>query len=114
MSVRQAKILAMERSINVGICVSPDRIEIKNLGTQRGVGLCSGDTINTIAIDEVDKDYISFTGSGFSLDPRGFAIFPGSVCIQNTRVNAYLLIYVSRFGGIRTKRGSGTCPATCT
>ncbi len=114
MSVRQAKILAMERSINVGICVSPDRIEIKNLGTQRGVGLCSGDTINTIAIDEVDKDYISFTGSGFSFDPRGFAIFSGNVCVQNTKGNNFLLICVSRFGGIRTQKGIGPCPQNCT
>lgn len=113
MNVRRAKILAMERSTNIGVCVSSNRVEIRDIGTQRGAGICSGNVISSINVSPSD-DFISFTGSGFSFDPRGFAIFLGNVCIQNTKGNNFLLICVSRFGGIRTQKGTGPCPQNCT
>lgn len=112
-SVRRAKILAMERSTNIGVCVSQNKVEIRDIGTQRGAGICSGNIVHTISVDPVDSGYISFQGSGFSFDPRGFAIFAGNVCVQNTRGNNYFLICVSRFGGIRTQKGAGLCPNSC-
>jgi len=111
---RQAKILAMTKSINVGICVANDRtVKLINKGTERGGGICTGDQIKVLEINAEDSSYIKFSGSGFSLDPRGFAIFSGNVCIENSEDNSYFLICVSRFGGIRTERGSGGC-RSCT
>lgn len=108
--VRQAKMLAMTKSINVGICVKDDRtVELINKGTERGGGICNGNQIKSLEIKTEDSSYINFAGSGFSLDPRGFAILNGNVCIENTETNNYLLICVSRFGGIRTEKGNGRC-----
>lgn len=112
-SVRRAKILAMERSTNIGVCVRQNRVEVRDIGTQRGAGICTGNILNVIEISPADQSYISFRGSGFSFDPRGFAIFSGNVCAQNSRGNSYLLICVSRFGGIRSQRGTGQCPNSC-
>lgn len=114
MTVRQAKIMAMERTTNVGVCVRDAyNIQVMNLGVERGAGICSGTPLVSLVVNNNDRGYISFAGSGFSLDPRGFAIQSGNVCVQNTRGNNYLLICVSRFGGIRTQRGSGACPSNC-
>ncbi|RMH80868.1 MAG: prepilin-type N-terminal cleavage/methylation domain-containing protein [Acidobacteria bacterium] len=116
MSIRQAKLLAMERTTNVGVCIRDSHtVVILDIGTARGANICNGNTLKTLRIEGTDILYMNFTGSGFAFDPRGFAIWSGNACIQNTyegRSN-YLLVCVSRFGGIRTQRGGGTCPSSC-
>lgn len=108
--VRQAKMLAMTKSINVGVCVEDDRtVKLIDKGTERGGGVCNGEQIKVLEIKPTESSYINFAGSGFSLDPRGFAILNGNVCIENTDTNNYFLICVSRFGGIRTQKGTGGC-----
>lgn len=108
--VRQAKILAMTKSINIGVCVEDEKtIKLIDKGTERGGGICSGNQTKILKIKPEESSYIRFEGSGFSLDPRGFAILNGNVCVENSETNDYFLICVSRFGGIRTQKGSGGC-----
>jgi len=107
--VRQAKILAMERSTNIGICVDDERtVKIFDTGTARTY-ICTGTPIRTLQIEDKDTSFVRFSGSGASFDPRGFAIFNGNVCVYNSEKNVYFLLCISRFGGIRVETGNGGC-----
>jgi len=102
--VKSAKILAMERTTNVGVCVEESRLTIRYLGTSRGAGICTGDVVRTM---HVTDSYVSLSGSGASFDPRGLAIFTGNVSVSYS--GRCEIVCISRTG-IRTKRVlSGTC-----
>ncbi|WP_022855463.1 GspH/FimT family pseudopilin [Thermodesulfobacterium thermophilum] len=108
--IKQAKILAMERSTNIGICVYDERtVKIVDMGTNRGAGACVGTTLRILQIEPGDTSFVRFAGSSASLDPRGFAIFNGNVCVHNSEKNVYFLVCISRFGGIRVETGQGEC-----
>ncbi|HWR90012.1 MAG TPA: prepilin-type N-terminal cleavage/methylation domain-containing protein, partial [Dissulfurispiraceae bacterium] len=82
-SVKQAKIYAMERTRNVGVCVNTGgrTVAINDVGTNRGAGPCTGTELRRVVIPEA---HISMTGGSVTLDPRGLAILPGTgnnVCI---------------------------------
>lgn len=106
--VKQAKIYAMERTTNVGVCVSgsTSTLTIRDLGTSRGAGICTGTPIKTMTVTE---SYVTLAGSGASFDPRGLAIFTGNVCVRYADSNRYEAVRISR-AGIRTERGAGACP----
>jgi len=107
--VRQGKFLSMTKSINVGVCIKSDtEVQLIGMGTERS-GICTGSLIRTLKINSPESSYLKFQGSGFSFDPRGFAIYNGNVCLYNSEENSYFLICVSRFGGIRIERGNGSC-----
>lgn len=103
--VRWAKMTAMERSINVGLCVDTTNkvLRIVDMGTNR-TGICTGTDLNTLRIEH---DFVSIGGSGSAFDPRGFAIFTGNVCLTNG--SSYYKAIISRFGAIRIEKGSGNC-----
>lgn len=104
--VRFARMTAMERSINVGVCVDDDKnLSIRNLGTRRTADACNGTVMRSIRIPQ--EEGFSFSGSNFSFDPRGFALSSGNVCF--TDGNKYKKICVSRFGAIRIEEGHGEC-----
>lgn len=115
--VKQGKIYAMERTVNVGVCVSGNTLAIRNLGTSRGAGICSGTAIMTMTVTD---SYVTLAGSGASFDPRGLAIQIGNVCVIYPDRNMYEAIRISR-AGIRTERGednrtetergTGACPS---
>lgn len=108
--VRQAKMLAMTKNTNVGVCVDNERtILILDMSPERRSQYCIGTTLNTLSIEEKDSAFVKVYGSGTAFDPRGFAIFSGNVCLRNLNRNTYFLICISRFGGIRTERGVGDC-----
>lgn len=111
-AIRKAKITAMERSTNIGICVDNDYLlTVRNISTSRGAGICSGEVLYKIEIEGQYRNFIKIKGSGFSFDPRGLTIFPGNSCIQDRKY--YVLICVSLFGAIRVDKGEGPCPQTC-
>ncbi|MCX8125445.1 MAG: prepilin-type N-terminal cleavage/methylation domain-containing protein, partial [Spirochaetes bacterium] len=101
--VRWAKMTAIERSINVGLCVDTTnkRLRVVNMGTNR-TGICTGTDLNTL---NIEHDFVSIAGSGSAFDPRGFAIFTGDVCLSDG--NSYYKSVISRFGAIRIEKGSG-------
>ena len=101
--VKSAKILAMERTTNVGVCVSGSTLTIRDLGTDRGAGICTGTVVRTM---QVTDSYVSLSGSGASFDPRGLAIQLGSACV--TYDGRFERVVISR-AGVRTERGSGGC-----
>ncbi|MEM4214395.1 MAG: hypothetical protein QXZ28_04315 [Candidatus Methanomethylicaceae archaeon] len=104
-TVRWARIIAMERSINVSVCIEENnRITVRNMGTSRAYP-CIGEEITHF--DTEGNNFISISGSDVSFDPKGFAIQPGNVCITNG--SSYTRAVISRFGAIRLERGSGTC-----
>ena len=79
--VKYAKIYAMEKTTNMGICVnsSARTLTIRDIGRVRGAGICSGTVIKSMPVAE---NYISLAGSGASIDPRGVTIFAGNTCIS--------------------------------
>jgi len=111
--VKASKLTAMERSVNVGVCVdsAAKTISIVNMDTSRS-HICSGIVLNTLRIED---NFVSLSASGtlegsegFSFDPRGFAIYTGHVCVSNSV--KYYKVVVSEFGATRIQKGSGGCP----
>lgn len=111
--VRQAKMLAMTKNTNVGVCVDNEKtILIVDMSPERRNYYCIGTVVRTFSIEEKDASLVRVYGSGAAFDPRGFAIYSGNVCLKNLNKNTYFLICISRFGGIRTEKGVGDC-RTC-
>jgi type IV fimbrial biogenesis protein FimT len=107
-SVKQAKIFAMEKTRNVGVCVNTGSktVAINDIGTNRGAGACTGTQLKRVTIAEA---HIGMSGGSVTLDPRGLAILPGAgnnVCI--TYNNKHSRVVVSRTG-VRVDRGPGGC-----
>lgn len=101
--VKWARMTAIERTINVGLCINENTLQIINMGTNR-TGICSGTVINSLNITD---SFVSLSGSGAAFDPKGFAIFPGNVCVTNS--SQYYRAVISRFGAIRIEKGTGGC-----
>lgn len=99
---KYAKIVAMERTRNIGLCVSGGTFTIRDLGTSRGAGICTGTVLQTFT----PKPYVTLAGSGGSIDPRGIAIQLGNVCV--TYDNSYTKVNISRTG-MRVDTGTGGC-----
>ncbi len=111
--IKSSKLVAMEKSINVGVCVdiAAKTLSIVNMEANRS-NICSGPILNTLRVDDA---FVSLSASGtmegtkgLSFDPRGFAIYPGHVCASNGV--KYYKVVVGRFGATRIERGSGGCP----
>lgn len=124
--VKYAKIYAMERSRNIGICVNNNlkTMAIFNIGPDRGASTCP--TTNTplcvnnnhtapciINRIEISENYISVDGSNYGsvvkIDPRGIAIYPGNggnICITDGA--NYSKVIISKTG-VRTEKGLGGC-----
>ncbi|MBA4416355.1 MAG: hypothetical protein C0392_00365 [Syntrophus sp. (in: bacteria)] len=108
--VKYAKIMAMERTRNIGVCVdSSTTLNIYDIGTSRGAGICTGTVVSTMTVASYDATgyNISISGSGASFDPRGLAIWTGNTCVSNGI--KYHKVVVNRTG-IRTENGTGACP----
>lgn len=102
--IRGGKMTAMERSVNIGVCVNSGTLHIINTGTSRA-DKCTGTILNTLQIED---NFVSLSGSGLAFDPRGFASLSGDVCISNN--SHYHKVVISKFGGIRIEKGTGGCP----
>lgn len=101
--VKQAKIIAMERTTNVGVCVQDNTLTIRNIGTIRSAGICTGTVLRTMTVTD---SYVTLAGSGASFDPRGLAIQLGSTCVAYSGKNVKM--HISRTG-IRKETGTGGC-----
>jgi prepilin-type N-terminal cleavage/methylation domain-containing protein len=108
--VKYSKIYAMEKTKNVGLCVNTTdkSFTIRDLGTSRGADKCSGSKIREMSVSE---GYITLAGYGVfglgpTIDPRGLAIFNGSVCISNGTKYSRVCI---KTASIRTEKGDGGC-----
>jgi prepilin-type N-terminal cleavage/methylation domain-containing protein len=108
---KYAKLYAMERTVNVGICFSSDQISLRDLGTSRSANVCTGGTVvRTIAIPAV-YSYLSFSGNNASLDPRGLAITTGSLCTLYGTNSTTVCIGKTRINKIEGTGGvCSTCP----
>lgn len=107
--VKYAKIVSMEKTTNVGVCVNDTQnLIIYDIGTSRSASICSGTELTRMTIDDSDASTYDFTlsGSGGSVDPRGIAIWTGNVCITNG--SSYLKTTIGKTG-TRTDSGSGGC-----
>jgi type IV fimbrial biogenesis protein FimT len=110
--VKYAKIVAMEQTTNVGVCIdSTTTLTLYNMGGSRGAGSCSGTAIKSMVIEGGDAagHNISLAGSGGSFDPRGLAIFTGNVCVSNGI--KYYRAVINRTG-IRMENKTGTCSSS--
>lgn len=101
--VKMAKIYAMERTTNVGVCVSGGTLTIRDLGTSRGAGICSGTEIRRMTVTD---SYVTLAGSGASVDPRGITIWSGNTCVSYN--NKYTKMCFSK-ASVRRVEGNGGC-----
>jgi len=106
-AITQAKIIAMEKSTNVGVCVSGNQVLIYDTGYARSNNPCTGTLLFTVT---PESENISISSSGTIIfDPRGLNIIVGgNVCIHHNEFNTYYKIIVGR-GHQRVEKGSGGC-----
>jgi type IV fimbrial biogenesis protein FimT len=110
--VKYARIAAMEKTINVNICVSSTQVVLRDIGTTRpstAAGACaSGSEIMNVSLNGTS---LTASGTSVALDPRGLAIEPatgGGVCLADGRKYKMVIVGVT---GARTQEGNGGCPA---
>ncbi len=106
--VKIAKIHAMERTTNVGVCVSGNALTIRDIGTSRGAGICTGTELRRMSVTD---SYVTLAGSGGSFDPRGLAIFLGNVCVAYD--GKHRKVCISRTGVRTDIERTGGC-VSCT
>ena len=107
--VKYARVMAMEKTTNSGICVNSNtQLIIYDIGTDRASGICTGTSSMTMNITSSHASgyNISVNGSGGSFDPRGIAIQLGNVCVTNG--TKYFKTVISRTG-MRNEEGTGGC-----
>jgi len=112
--IRYAKIVAMEKTVHVSICVDTNAkiISLYNETTSRDPS-CSRDR-ELISQLKISDDWVSLTSSwgsskkGEMFDPRGLALFGGHICISDGTGN-FTIVTQSNRGAIRTEAGQGTC-----
>ena len=113
-AITQAKIIAIEKSTNVGVCVSGNQVLIYDTGYARSNNPCAGTLLFTVT---PESENISVSSSGTIIfDPRGLNIWAGdeemnegNVCIHHNEFNTYYKIIVGR-GHQRVEKGEGECP----
>ena len=112
-AITQAKIIAMEKSTNVGVCVSGNQILIYDTGYARNNDPCTGTLLFTVT---PESENISISSSGrIIFDPRGVRIPVDEeengevdVCIHHNEFNTFYRIIIGR-GHQRVEKGSGGC-----
>jgi len=106
-TINRAKLTAMSKTTNVGVCVGNNTILIYDVGFPRGSNPCIGNLLFA-SVPRGVNTRISSTGSVI-FDPRGFDILlGGTICIYNTELNTYYRIIISR-GAQRVEKGEGRC-----
>lgn len=103
---KYAKIVAMERTTNVGVCVSGSTLTIWDIGTGRpssAAASCTGTAIKTMTVTD---SYVTLAGSSASFDPRGVTIWSGNTCVYYN--NKYTKMCFSK-ASVRRVEGSGGC-----
>lgn len=80
-TLKWAKVEAMARGVNLGICVENNSITVYDIGSNRS-GYCTGTPLRRV---ESKDSFVQITGtSGMGFDPRGLAIMGGNVQVKNT------------------------------
>lgn len=88
-TLKWARLVAIERGINVGICVTdsePNSLLIYDMEQRRSL-ICTGTLLKRVKIEE---GFISLnaSGGGSAFDPRGLAIFSTTITLKRTDGNA--------------------------
>lgn len=106
-TINRAKITAMSKTTNIGVCVETNRILINDVGFERGNNPCSGTLLFAVMPQGINT---KITSSGSIIfDPRGLNITVGGhICVYNDELNSYYKIIISR-GAQRVEKGSGSC-----
>ncbi len=106
MAIKNAKLKAVERSINVSVCVNGKTLTVVNRQRDRSTCSCDGNVLYTVNLSK----YSNFGGNDcrFMFDPRGLAVFPGNVCLSNGEVFTKFTV-ASGAGRILVERGNGQC-----
>ncbi len=108
---KYAKLYAMERTVNVGLCVSNNQITVRDLGTSRSANICSGGTVIRTLVFPTAYNYLTFSGSSAALDPRGLAITTGNLCTLYGSSSTTICIGKTRIHKIEGTGGTcSTCP----
>lgn len=111
-AINRAKIIAMERSKNIGVCVKTENktIEIYDKGYSRSdTNPCTGALLFSVTLK--GKNSLIEKSRDIIFDPRGLSIQVGaSICLRNSQLNNYYKIIIWR-GTLRVEKGEGSCPS---
>ncbi|WP_038056943.1 pilus assembly FimT family protein [Thermodesulfobacterium hydrogeniphilum] len=106
-SINKAKMMAMERTTNIGVCIENNELKLYDTGYERGNNPCIGTLIFVVKPEDKHTQIIS--NGTIIFDPRGLNISSGgNICIPNSNLNVYYRIIVGQ-GYLKTEKGEGTC-----
>lgn len=85
-TIKWARMTAMERNINVAICVQGNSLVVYDNGVSRQFQ-CSGNVLRRVNISE-NFIQVSATAGGGSFDPRGLGVQSSTITVRRTDMNA--------------------------
>ncbi|PMP66617.1 MAG: hypothetical protein C0190_05280 [Thermodesulfobacterium geofontis] len=110
-TINRAKLTAMSKTTNVGVCVKDNKLFIYDVGFERGATSCEGNLLFEVKLQGRNTQ-IKNSGD-IIFDPRGLSIsVGGNICVENSELNRYYILCISR-GAIRANKGEGVCPSKC-
>jgi type IV fimbrial biogenesis protein FimT len=98
-TIKWARLVAMERSTNVSVCVQGTSLTVYDNGTSRSLQ-CSGNVLRTVNITD---SFVSIQGSSFNFDPRGLGITAGNVQVKRTDTGSCVKYTVQSLRGFILK-----------
>ncbi len=112
--VKWAKITAMERSSDVSICLNGNEIRVYDEGPLRDPSCSESENTKLLKVIKITDTWIipsisvALNKSGLMFDPRGLAIYSGSICITDGEKYFKAKLQSGR-GAIKIESGSGRC-----
>lgn len=79
-TIKWAKVEAMTRSTNIGICVENNGVTVYDIGSNRS-GFCTGTPLRRV---ESKDSFVQITGASVGFDSRGLGIMNGSVQVRDS------------------------------
>lgn len=101
-TLKWARMVAMERGINVSVCVQNNSLVVYENGANRQLQ-CSGTVLRRVNIAD-NFVQITASGGGANFDPRGLAIMPSTISVRRTDANACQAYTIQNLRGFIERR----------
>ena len=93
-TLKWARMVAMERSINTAICSGNNRLVVYDMATNRDITCQGHPALRSVLVEQRDLDFVQISvngGTGF--DPRGFALGTSNIEVRRMGNNPRCVRY---------------------
>ena len=105
--ISKAKILAMSKTSNIGVCIKDNAILLNNLGYEFSNDPCHGTPLFKYSFQNTYTKV--FSKGNIIFDPRGLSILStGEICLYDSFLNKYYKFIVEK-SAFSVEEGVGKC-----